>query len=199
MVTLAAIAILAQSQSYFPLASGLTWEYTVSIKDSAMRARQVQKVLEPIEISGVRAFPMKVWVNDKEDATVYYAERDGYISLVALNDKETLPKPIPVLPIEPRKGDSWKFQGETRMLGTPVGTTIKSRVAGTEKIDVLGSEREAVKVIVEAKIGSGELSFNTRTTEFYCKGIGLVQRKQEMLAKDGAVAQYALVRFEEGR
>src|SRR5687767_12351696 len=94
---LAATALLApQSTTFFPLESGQTWEYLISVTSSVVRVRQVQKTLPIQPFDGTPATPIEIRLDGKIDTTAYYRVMDGYICLVGLSGSTRLPEPAKV-------------------------------------------------------------------------------------------------------
>jgi hypothetical protein len=184
---------------YFPMKPGTTWEYNVVVDASAIRAKQEVRVLEPVEVSGSKAFPFQVYLDGKSDSTSYYRLAEGFVKLVAVNSTNALPSPIPILPAEPRAGNKWTFEGQTIVFGSAAPSTMKFKVIGIVKTDVLGKQVDAVKVECESKVGNDKVALPIKTTEYYAPGMGLVYRRQEFTTKAGGGATTTLVRFEEGR
>ena len=200
MLYLFAVSVLAHAQAptvpdYFPLKPGMSWEYSVTFERNINPLTQVHKILELITIEGLEVTPMEVLVEGEHSGVSYYRSVNGYVSVIALDKDTLLPGPIPTLPIEPKKGQKWEFNGLTFFLGDLTETAIKSRVAGFEKINVLGEERNALKIISNAQIGSGPSALKTESTELYVDGIGLVKRTQSIKMKRGGVTTFTLIRF----
>ena len=197
---LAALAITFGQTSggdYFPLKAGLTWDYSIITGEGpTLSNHQIQKALAPVTVVGEQVTPLQVWLNDTLDSTAYYAAKNGFIYLVALNAKEKLPVPIPVLPVRPTVGQKWDFAGRSQMFGTGVDTVVHSKVVGTEKRKILSEDRSALHVETETTMGSGKAAFVIQTNEYYVAGIGLVYRKQQMMTKGGITAIFSLVKFE---
>src|SRR5438105_12751757 len=95
---------------YFPLRAGLIWDYSISTGEGPLLSNhQIQKTLAPTSIVGEQVTPLQVWLDDKLDSTAYYTVKAGFVYLVALNAKEKLSAPIPVLPRNPKTGQKWDF------------------------------------------------------------------------------------------
>ncbi len=202
IITITAFAVLvgqSAAADYFPLKPGLTWDYSISTGEGpTLSNHQIQKTLAPVTVGGEQVTPLQVWLDDKLDSTAYYSAKGGFVYLIALNAKEKLPAPIPVLPVHPKTGQKWDFTGRSQMLGNGVDTVVHSKVVGTEIREVLGQKRSALHVESETTMGSGKTAFAIQTTEYYVDGIGLVYRKQQMMTKSGAMAVFSLVKFEAG-
>lgn len=184
-----------QACEFFPLTPGMEWEYIVTYGDLQATVTQYQRTLEPITIQGIKAIPMEVIIGSKPSGTSYYAIQDRYVYLVATSPDALLAKPIPVLPVNPKTGDRWQFEGATPFLGDTALAKTSARVVKTEKTAILGKTSEVIRVIVETQIGQGPLAYKVRSTEHYAKGVGLVYRKQEVLIKGGGVAVFQLKAF----
>ncbi len=185
----------SQVCEFFPLEPNTQWEYTVTYGDLQTTVTQYQRTLEPITIQGVKATPMEVLLGEKPSGTAYYAIQNGYVYLVATSPDALLAKPIPVLPLNPKTGDRWQFEGATPFLGDTAVTKTTARVIKKEKTSLLGRSVEVIHVVVESQIGQGPLAYKVRSTEHYGRGIGLVYRKQEVLIKGGGVAVFQLKAF----
>ncbi|MBA3726206.1 MAG: hypothetical protein H0W86_07070 [Armatimonadetes bacterium] len=196
LVSWISIMVVGSGSDYFPLRAGLTWEYVVSVQGSALRIRQVQKALELVLVSGTNATPMEVWIDGKLDSTSYYRPHAGYISLVAISEKQSLPLPIPVIPAAPKKGLKWEFDGQTMMFGMMVQTKTKYRIVDEVDMDVLGQKRMCIKVESETKMGAGKTAMDIKATEIYAEGVGLFYRFQRVTSERGGSATTTLVKFE---
>jgi hypothetical protein len=194
-ISLAVSTPTAQVCEFFPLTPHLQWEYTVTYGDLQTTVSQYHKTLAPITIQGVQATPMEVLLGDKPSGTAYYAIQSGFVYLVATTPDSLLAKPIPVLPLNPKTGDRWHFEGATPFLGDAAITKSSARVVKTEKTPILGKTTEVIHVVVESQIGQGPLAYKVRSTEHYGRGVGLVYRKQEVLLKGGGVAIFQLKAF----
>jgi hypothetical protein len=190
------LALQATLAAYFPLEAGWEWRYNVNYGRNLIPVEQVQKILPPSEVEGKPAIPMEVWLNGEKDSTVFYAIDKGYLLVLAVKPDTLLPVPIPVLPSDPKRGMSWQFEGQTSQLGAMAPEIIKSRIVGTERVDVLGEKKDALKVIRESEsaIGPGTI-FKLRSTEYYVANIGLVKRVQEVLVKNGGITQFTLAKY----
>jgi hypothetical protein len=189
-----------QSTPFFPLESGQTWEYLISVTSSVVRVRQVQKTLPEQPFDGTPANPIEIYLDGKIDTTAYYRVIDGYICLVGLSGSTRLPEPAKVLPLAPKKGQSWKMDGQTLMLGMMVPLKSDSRVTAEGETDVLGKKVRSITIETKAEMGEGDTSFRTQSTEVYAEGFGLVSRRQESTpgkdSKRKSIAITALLRYE---
>jgi hypothetical protein len=191
----ASLLFAAQTADYFPLTPGLTWEYEVSIEGTVISAKQVMKSLEPTKIEGEAVVPVQVWLDGRLDSTAYYRVGTEFVFLAATDGKALMSPQVPVLPVAPKAGQKWDFDGTTRVLGGGAGTKVKSKVIGTTTVEVMGEKRAALRIESEATLGSGPNAMNTKTVEMYVAGIGLVYRKQEYKSKQSGSAVMRLVKF----
>ncbi|MCH8273855.1 MAG: hypothetical protein IH851_03610 [Armatimonadetes bacterium] len=195
VLAVVSLALPAQTADYFPLKPGLEWEYRVAVGRFQAEFRQVHRILEAVEIEGKSVTPMEVLVNGEISGVTYYAVHDGFVHLMATEPDALLAVPVPVVPMEPKRGQKWEFKGPTPFLGSMARAVVKSRVAGFMKAKVIGEEMEVLKVVTESQLGEGKLSYKIRTTELYARGIGMVYTKKEVLRKNGGVAEFTLTRF----
>jgi len=190
----------AQASPYFPLESGQTWEYLVSVTSSVVRVRQMQKSLPAQPYEGTPAVPMEIYLEGKIDTTGYYRVVDGFVCLVGLSGSTRLPEPLKVIPVAPKKGQKWSMQGQSLMLGMMVAIKSESRVTSDAETEVFGKKVHSVTVETKAQMGEGDTAFHTLSTEVYAEGIGLVSRRQESTPGKNpnrkSVAITALVRHE---
>ena len=198
---LAATALLApQTTPFFPLESGQTWEYLISVANSVVRVRQVQKTMPEQAFDGTPSTAIEIYLDGKIDATAYYRVMDGYICLVGLSGSTRLPEPAKVLPLVPKKGQNWKTDGATLMLGMTVPMKSESRVIAEGETDVLGKKVRSITIETKAVMGEGDSSFRTLSTEVYAEGFGLVNRRQESTpgkdSKRKTTATTTLLRYE---
>jgi hypothetical protein len=198
---LAAAAILApQTSSFFPLESGHTWEYLISVTSSVVRVRQLQKTLAAQPYDGVPATPLEIYLDGKIDTTGYYRVVDGFVCLVGLSGSTRLPEPARVVPVAPKKGQKWSFEGQSMMLGMMMPSKSESRITTDAESEVFGKKVRCITLETKAELGEGEQAFLTVSTEVYAEGIGLVSRRQESTpgknTKRKSVAITTLVRHE---
>jgi hypothetical protein len=177
---LIASAILApQSTTFFPLESGNTWDYLISVTSSVVRVRQVQKALPSQAYEGSPATPLEIYLDGKIDSTCYYRVIDGFVCLVGVSGGTPMPEPAKVLPVVPKKGQKWSASGQSLMLGMVVPSKSESKVIADEPRDVFGKQVRCITIETKGELGEGDTSFNTLSTEVYAEGIGLVSRRQE--------------------
>lgn len=198
---LAATALLApQSASFFPLDSGQTWEYVISLTSSVVRVRQMQKSLPVQAFDGTPATPLEIYLNGKIDITGYYRVLDGFVCLVGLSGSNRLPEPAKVVPVVPKKGQKWGSDGQILMLGMVVTSKTESRIVSEGEIEVFGKKARSITIETKGEMGEGEQAFHTLSTEVYAEGIGLVSRRQESTpgknTKRKSIAITSLVKHE---
>ncbi|RMG25451.1 MAG: hypothetical protein D6724_04100 [Armatimonadetes bacterium] len=203
MIAWVAAACLAAAQTpsaeYFPLRPGLKWEYDVVADPGLLAVRQTLVCGEPVTIRGAEAIPMQSILDGKVAQTSYYAKQNGFYTIVALEETTPLGRPIPVLPIEPKRGASWEYDGGVPVLTELTPFRFKARVEGFEELDVLGQKRSCVKVRFDATTGREVAVMQTVSTEWYAPGIGLVKKVQEVKGKNGTKVTMELVSFEGGK
>lgn len=193
---LCALFVQTATADYFPLRPGYQWEYDVTFGEGLVQIKQVQTTKEPIIIGEASVTPMTVQIDGKEDNTTYYSVGTEFYYISAYRPDSLLPRPIPVLPIAPMKGQKWQFEGESYVLGTKSPAVTRNRIEGTERVEIMGKKFEAIKLVRECQAGTGPASLNTRSTEWYVAGIGLVKMRQQVMAKNGAETTFTLVRFQ---
>ena len=143
MTTLVAALVLLspQTKSYFPTDAGQTWEYLVSVAGSVVRVRQVQKTLPVETYDGSPATPLQIFLDGKIDTTAYYRTVDGYHCLVGFTGVSALANPIKVLPVAPKKGMKWVFEGQQVMLGMTLAAKVESKVTAEEEKEIFRTHR----------------------------------------------------------
>ena len=201
LTLLAAAAILVAADpgtDYFPLKPGLTWEYNVTVPGTPLRFRQVQKSIDPVKIGDTMTSPLDVSLDGREDNTTYYAISGGFVTIVAVTDKVALPTPIKVIPVEPKEGQKWEFEGETMLYGTVAPTKSSYKITEMKEQDVLGKTRMCVKIESKSKIGTGKKALETKAALVFAKGVGMIYRTQEVTSDRGGSATTTLVKFEGG-
>ena len=177
MTALLVFALVAQTPApgvseFFPLNPGDSWVYEDSGDGGA--AVTTDTVGDPVEIKGIKVFPVVSTTDDKESGRVYYRLGEGEVSIVAFKKEEPLTKPYAIVRT-PAMGN-WHYQGETFMLGAPMDLTLDGKVkkAGTVEFD--GKKVETIEVRLEAKIME---EFGTPWTVVqvatYGKGVGLIR------------------------
>lgn len=185
---------LAAATSWFPLEPGTEWTYRIDLDGGVYEHLQVCRIEPSIVIEEKSVAPMSVKVGTRELMT-YYAIEGGFVVVAAFATDDLLPKPVPVLPVDPEKGRKWEFSGESEVLGGPAATKSTSVVKGFETLDVLGKPTRAVVVETESVAGGGSTALRTRSIEYYAEGIGMVQRVQTNLSQNGGSATYVLTDF----
>jgi hypothetical protein len=202
MTALLAVSALFTTQAvpFFPMESGQTWEYLISVTSSVVRVRQVQKTLPEQTFDGATAVPLEIYLDGKIDTTAYYRVTNGFVTLVGLSGSTRLPEPIKVVPVDPKKGQKWNMEGTTLMLGMMVPMKSESRVTADGELEVLGKKVRSVTVETKAQMGEGDSAMIMASTEVYAQGIGLVSRRQESTpgknSKRKSIAITTLVRHE---
>lgn len=197
---LAMLAVAPQSATFFPLEAGQTWEYLVSVTNSVVRVRQIQKTLPVQQYEGAACTPLEIYLDGKIDATGYYRVVDGYVCLVGVSGPTRLPDPIKLLPVDPKRGQKWAFEGRSMMMGMVLPSKTESRVTEDKEGEVFGKKVRMITIETKSTIGEGDQAFTSESTDVYAAGIGLVTRRQESWpgrdSKRSSVALTTLIRHE---
>jgi hypothetical protein len=202
MTALLAVSALFTSQAtpFFPMESGQTWEYLISVTSSVVRVRQVQKTLPEQAYDGAPAVPLEIYLDGKIDTTGYYRVANGFVTLVGLSGNARLPEPIKVVPVDPKRGQKWNMEGTTLMLGMMVPMKSESRVTTDGEIEVLGKKVRSITIETKSQIGEGDTAMHMLSTDVYAHGIGMVSRRQESTPGKNtnrkSIAITTLVRYE---
>lgn len=202
MTTLLAAAVLLspQSANFFPLESGQTWEYLITVASSIVRVRQVQKTLPSQTFDGAPATPLEMYLDGKIDTTGYYRVVGGFVCLVGFTGTTQLSEPIKVVPTDPKKGQKWAFEGQQMMLGGMVTAKVESKITTDAEAEVFGKKIRCITIETKSSLGEGDMAFTSVTTEVYGAGIGLVNRRQESTpgknSKRKSIALTTLVRHD---
>ncbi len=197
ILALTAALVTAPAGNYFPLTPGAEWEY--SIQGAALMApsRFVVKTKAPVDIGGKLVSPMETWIDGELDAVSYYGEHEGFHAVMGSQDGKLLPRPMPFLPIDPKRNQKWEFAGETVLLGGRAAEKSTYVVNGIEKVEALGKKVDAIKITRQGEAhieGAGMIK--TKITDWYAEGIGRVRSEQSMEVRDGAKVVFILIRAE---
>jgi len=177
MTALFVFALVAQTPApgvseYFPLNPGDAWVYEDS--GAGGDAVTTDTVHDPIEIKGIKVFPVVSTTDEKEAGRVYYRLGEGEVTIVAFKKSEPLSKPYAIVKT-PDMGN-WHYQGETFMLGAPMDLILDGKVKNAGTVEFDGKKVEAIEVRLEARIME---EFGTPWTvtqvAIYGKGIGLIR------------------------
>jgi hypothetical protein len=194
MISMMCLLFSAQvATGYFPLEAGLSWEYAVS--SGYQKYKQVIRTLEPTKIGEVNVVPLVSTIDGGSQEVTYYRLSDNYYCLVAVDQKELLPVPIPFLPQHPKRGFKWTFEGQTPILGGFANIITKSEVVGSEEVSVMGEKVTSIKIFSESTIGSGDTALKVSSSEWYVDGVGLIKRVQQVKNRAGGTTETVLVRF----
>lgn len=196
-VIAAALLTSSFASEWFPLKPGSEWEYSVTFGQGLVPVTQVFQVREPVTIKGTEAIPMDVLVNGESQGTSYYGEAGGFVVVLAVKADSLLPQPLPVIPLEVKRGKAWEHYGSTMLYGGTATIRTKSRITKLETAEVLGHKVEVMEIFTTSQIGEGPTALKTESTERYGKGIGMVYRHQRVVAKDGGTATFQLTRYTE--
>lgn len=199
MISVIAAALLSSpfASDWFPLKAGSEWEYSVTFGQGLIPVTQLFLVREPVIIKGTSAIPMDVLVNGESQGTSFYGEAGGFVVVLAVKSDSLLPQPLPVLPLEVKKGKTWEHSGATMLYGGTASIKTKSKITKLEMAEVLGKKVEIMEIFTTSQIGEGPAALKTESTERYGKGIGMVYRHQRVVAKDGGTATFQLTRYTE--
>lgn len=190
------VALLSQGAgNYFPLAPGIRWEYEVVSSAGVLAVRQVNECLEEVEVGGIKTIPMRAMIDGRVTQTTYFATRDDFVQIIAVEDAKLLGKPIPVLPINLASGAKWSYDGGVPVLTELTPFAFNARFAGFEDREVLGKRVRCAKVVVEATTGRGAAVMKTVSEEWYALEIGLVKKVQTVKTRGGATVSMELVAF----
>lgn len=196
----AALSLATQSAPFFPLESGQTWEYLISVTNSVVRVRQVQKTLPVQQYEGAPSIPLEIYLDGKIDATGYYRVVDGFVCLVGVSGPTRLPDPVKLLPVDPKKGQKWAFEGRSMMMGMVLPSKTESRVTEDKEAEVFGKKVRTITIETKSTMGEGDQAFTSESKDVYAEGIGLVTRRQESWpgknSKRSSVALTTLMRHD---
>ena len=155
-----------------PLASGFSWEYSLS--NGGRERRRVTRASEGA--GGGPEFTQGVTGSSKEGARRLRALPDGvYLVAESRGPKRWTLKPAVLLVPHPiYVDDAWKYNGKAVREGGAIEPwSLTFTVRGAERMNVLGEPRPAFRVEVRGMRG-GEAAHETL---WYVKGIGLVKRR----------------------
>lgn len=175
----AALALAPQSAPFFPLESGHTWEYLISVTNSVVRVRQIQKTLPVQPYEGAPSTPLEIYLDGKIDATGYYRVIDGFVCLIGVSGPTRLPDPIKLVPIDPKKGQKWSFEGRAMMMGMVLPSKTESKVTEDKEGEVFGKTVRTITIETKSTMGEGDQAFTSESKDVYAQGIGMVTRRQE--------------------
>lgn len=198
---------------YFPLTAGAEWEYSIVGGPLMGPSRIVYKAKPAAIVEGKQVTPVETWISGEWDSTTYYAIAEGYHLVVGSKGKtervsedeegvvrkplELWLSPLPFLPVEPKRGAKWNFVGSTIILGGDAEQKSTFTVNGFEKVDCLGTKKDAVKVTHRAEAFIHQAGvLKTKTIDWYVAGIGRVRSEYSVETRGGAKVTYHLVRVE---
>ena len=205
--TLAGCSGAPPSLSYFPLEAGHHWQYELASEWENNTAEREPLVLSTL---GEESLPSggKAWRRRSDSGVDYWlrADETGIYRVATKTDLEEDPapdKPVRhVLKMPLAVGTSWQaptttyllrrnadFPPEIRHSHKPVlmtyriealGQTVATRAGSfSDCIKVAGSA--VIKLFADPVVGFRDLPLNT--TEWYCKGVGLVKMQRDEPAK----------------
>ncbi len=156
---LAVLASTALASSYFPTAPGTTWKLSNG---------EVQKLLQPVTVKGVKVTPLQHVVNGKLVSEDLMEFRGGgmYLRGTRANGKVTwYNPPLTVYPASPLvPGQVWE--------SATGGFTLRSQVMGQEPISTPGGRFNALVIRSDVKTASGAQS---TSYSYFVPGVGTVR------------------------
>jgi hypothetical protein len=176
---------------FFPLVPGSKYVY----QEAGSKYEDV--VGEPVDISGIQAFPVKTTSGKTTISESYYAVNAKAVTIVAFDPKKPLAEPQPVFQLEPR---NWTWEGSTQWLGDPAPVLIKGSASLKGKRTVLDREVEILEVKLDARIGGAKgVGIDVVQVVTYAKGIGMIEMRQEgKIAKRTSTSKVVLVSYQVG-
>lgn len=127
-------------------------------------------------VSKDRLFNIELWYAGEIFETESYEVLPETVSLVNAAG-ETYDPPVPLLRFPMNVGDAWDWKG--KMMTGPISHDSAATVTtGADKVDMAGSQSDAVRVDVDLRMDSGTDKPALRRLEFwFVKGKGLVKRE----------------------
>lgn len=156
---LVALSTSAFASSYFPSAPGTTWKLSNG---------EVQKLLQPSTIRGVKITPLQHTVNGKLVSEDLLEFRGNAVFLRGTRQNGRLTwydAPLTIYPASPlAPGQAWS--------SSAAGLTLNSRVMGTEPVTTSAGRFNALVIRNDVTTASGASS---TTYSYFVPGVGTVR------------------------
>lgn len=194
LVCLAAAPTAADPTDFFPLQPGNKWVYREEARFSVNTVQD--EVLEPVEIGGLKAFPVESTQEGKVIETVYYRVAGDTIYIVAYDPKTPLDPPRPLFKLGERR-ETWDYVGLTPFLKDLVPIKVRGESAPKGKRKVLGQEVECLEVKFDAQLGrTTDDRVDVKQTSIYGKGIGAVEMTgKTLIGRESLNSKLTLLEF----
>lgn len=175
---LAAVALwttpVVRVEDYFPLQPGTKWYY----KEQGAPSEVIDEVLEPVEVGGKKATPVRTSVGGNVLETRYFRIEGDTVYLLGNKPLSPLPVPHPVLKIADTPS-AWTFSGVTDggKEGLGISYEAKTTPKGVKKL--FGSDRKCYEMVLNADLDQGEgIRLRIKQVTTYAEGVGWVEMKQ---------------------
>ncbi|MEZ5162240.1 MAG: hypothetical protein R2688_00515 [Fimbriimonadaceae bacterium] len=200
---IAASTILGQEKSvkdFFPVIPNSVWRYEESQKGKSSKTVVEMKAGSPFHSGEEEVVPVTSTIY-KATTTIYYKITSNEVVTMGYELDKFLDQPIPIIKLKDR-GMSWKYVGETQLIGemAPLTMDCSSRLIGKRK--VLGEDREVLEVkykaVIDAEIGN--MKIESQQTAFYADGIGLYEMKENgKVGRSSTERTMKLISYVEGK
>lgn len=188
-------SVAPQVGDYFPLVPGTRWTYEE--RSGRIAATSRDEVLEPVDVGGRPAFPIRTTVEGRVVDTRYYRIEGDQVVIVAFDPKAPLEVPQPVLRVGSGR-TQWAFAGRIPFMGGPVPLELSGTSVPRGRRKVLGEDREVIEVSIDANFeNDANTRLISRQTAIYAKGVGLVEMtERRTISRTTTETRYRLIRFE---
>jgi hypothetical protein len=186
--TLLVATLLSQTmdKEYFPMKQGTRWVYVEGKDERTIEVAGVMTIAgqecSVLSLDATSKYPFHYAYRVGDEGVLLSAEKNKLLEAAGKKDWVESKPPELELKLGTKKGDTWE-----RKLTSFAGTKYENyEHAGEEEVTVPAGSFKAVKIVLSSHLetSTGKIMWETRTTKWYARGVGLIKREVKQKDKD---------------